>query len=109
MTVNRKEFRGLEVDPPRRFQGGNFRVADQDEAAGAADATACASLKRRWSLEGLTALRYYDVAMIGNASNISMGVNNGLLAQLPLLQRLPNQSRFNSHSPRPPQTPAASS
>jgi len=39
-----------------------------------------------------------------------MSINNWLLAQLLLLQRLPGQSRFNPHSaPRPPQTPAASS
>jgi hypothetical protein len=87
-----------------------FRFADKDEAAGAADATACVSLRWRWSLEGVTAPRYDDVAMIGDATNISMSINNGLLAQLPMLQRLPNQSRFKSHSaPRPPQTPAPSS
>ena len=69
---------------------------------------ACISLIRRWSLEGLTVVRYDDVNMDSDVSNISMSINNGLLTQLPSIQELPTQSRFKSHSsPRPPQTPAA--
>jgi len=54
--------------------------------------------------------RYDDVEMDSDVSTISMCINNGLLTQLLSIQRLPTQSRFKSHSsPRPPQTPAASS
>jgi hypothetical protein len=68
------------------------------------------SLKRRWSLEEQTVQRYDDVDMSGDTSDTSMNINDSLIPQLLLLQRLANQSRFNSHSsPRPPQTPAASS
>src|SRR6266850_2453627 len=54
--------------------------------------------------------RYDDVNMDSDVSSISMSINNGLIAQLLSIQRLPTQSRFKSHSStRPPQTPAASS
>ena len=70
---------------------------------------ACTSLIRRWSLEGLTVVRYDDVNMDSDVSSISMSINNGLLTQLLSIQQFPTQSRFKSHSsPRPPQTPAAS-
>jgi hypothetical protein len=39
------------------------------------------SLRRRWSLEELTAHRYDDVDMNGNTSNTSMNINNCLIAQ----------------------------
>jgi len=42
---------------------------------------ACTSLIRRWSLEGLTVVRYDDVNMGGDVSSISMSINN--VAQLP--------------------------
>src|SRR5207245_3873627 len=68
------------------------------------------SLKRRWSLEEQTVQRYDDVDISCDTSDTSMNINNSLIPQLLLLQRLANQSRCNSHSsPRPPQTPAASS
>ncbi len=68
------------------------------------------SLRRRWSLEELTAQHYDDVDMNGDTNTTSMNINNSLILQPLLLQRLANQSRFNSHSsPRPPQTQAASS
>ncbi|MGC2184256.1 MAG: hypothetical protein WA637_13320, partial [Terriglobales bacterium] len=62
------------------------------------------------SLEELTAQRYDDVDMNGDTRNTSMSINDSLIVQLLLLQQLASQSRFNFHSsPRPPQTPAASS
>jgi hypothetical protein len=79
----------------RRWRGGRFSFT---------------SLIRRRSLEGLTVVRYDDVNMDSDVSGISMSINNGLLTQLLSIQQLPTQSRFKSHSsPRPPQTPAASS
>jgi glyoxylase-like metal-dependent hydrolase (beta-lactamase superfamily II) len=50
------------------------------------------------SLEALTVVRYDDVNMNSDVSNISMSINNGLLTQLLSIQQLPTQSRFKSHS-----------
>jgi hypothetical protein len=54
-----------------RWRGGRYRVY---------------SLKRRWSLEELTVQRYDDIDMNGDASSISMNINNCLIAQLLFLQ-----------------------
>jgi len=54
-----------------RWRGGRYRVH---------------SLKRRWSLEELTAERYDDVDMSGDTSSTSMNINNYLIAQLLFLQ-----------------------
>jgi uncharacterized protein DUF4386 len=45
-----------------------------------------------------TVQRYDHVDMSGDTSITSMNINNSLIPQLLLLQRLANQSRFNSHS-----------
>src|ERR1700730_6008766 len=99
LSMVREVLQRAEIVPSRRqersrWRGGRF---------------ACTSLIRRWSLEGLTAVRYDDVNMDSDVSSISMSINNGLIKQLLSIQQLTTQSRFKSHSsPRPPQTPAAS-
>jgi hypothetical protein len=59
----------------------NFLIADLNEAA-ARRTLRVYSLIRRWSLEGLTVVRYDDVNMDSDVSSISMSINNGLLTQL---------------------------
>jgi hypothetical protein len=59
---------------------------------------ACTDLILRWSLEGLTVVRYDDVNMDSDASSISMSINNELLTQLHSIRQLPARSRFKSHT-----------
>jgi hypothetical protein len=73
----------------------SVRFADEDEATGAADATGCISLRRRWSLEGLTAPRYDDVAMIGDATNVSMSIDNGPSRNFPRYNDFQNKVDSN--------------
>lgn len=44
------------------------------------------SLKRRWSLEELTVLRYDELDVIGDTRSTSMNINNCIIAQLLFLQ-----------------------